>query len=137
MKTLILFLLSVSLAFGQKVEVIQSNGTKVATATTGTGSPVLATSPTLVTPTLGAASATSLTLGSAQTVPNGGTGVASLTAYAPLFGGTGSTAAIQSGTVGTAGQVLTSNGAGALNSLWCLSPSGCLCNGIWKNTIRF
>lgn len=47
-------------------------------------------------------------------VPHGGTGVGTLTAYAPLFGGTTSTDPVQSGTVGTAGQVLTSNGAGAL-----------------------
>jgi len=44
----------------------------------------------------------------------GGTGRSSLTVYAPLFGGTTSTGAVQSGTVGTSGQVLTSNGAGAL-----------------------
>lgn len=48
------------------------------------------------------------------TVADGGTGVSSLTAYAPIFGGTTSTGAVQSGTVGTSGQVLTSNGAGAL-----------------------
>lgn len=47
-------------------------------------------------------------------VSNGGTGDSSLTAYAPLFGGTTSTAPIQSGTVGTTGQVLTSNGTGAI-----------------------
>lgn len=49
------------------------------------------------------------------TVPNGGTGVASTTAYAVICGGTTSTGALQpvSG-VGTAAQVLTSNGAGAL-----------------------
>lgn len=47
-------------------------------------------------------------------VADGGTGVSSLTAYAPVFGGTTSTGAVQSGTVGTAYQVLTSNGAGAL-----------------------
>ncbi|HTJ52619.1 MAG TPA: hypothetical protein VL443_24355 [Cyclobacteriaceae bacterium] len=47
-------------------------------------------------------------------VSNGGQGNASLTAYAPLFGGTTSTAPVQSGTTGTAGQVLTSNGAGSL-----------------------
>lgn len=47
-------------------------------------------------------------------VEHGGTGVASLTAYAPIFGGTTTTGPVQSGTVGTAGQVLTSNGAGAL-----------------------
>lgn len=52
--------------------------------------------------------------GTALPVANGGTGDTSLTAYAPLFGGTTSTGAVQSGTVGTTGQVLTSNGAGAL-----------------------
>lgn len=45
----------------------------------------------------------------------GGTGDASLTAYAVLCGGTTSTGAVQSiAGLGTAGQVLTSNGAGAL-----------------------
>jgi len=52
--------------------------------------------------------------GTAIPVANGGTGNTSLTAYAPLFGGTTSTAPVQSGTTGTAGQVLTSNGAGSL-----------------------
>ncbi len=47
-------------------------------------------------------------------IEQGGTDVKSLTAYAPLFGGTTTTSAIQSGTVGTSGHVLTSNGAGAL-----------------------
>lgn len=47
-------------------------------------------------------------------VAGGGTGVATLTAYAPIFGGTTGTGAVQSGTVGAAGEVLTSNGAGAL-----------------------
>lgn len=52
--------------------------------------------------------------GTALPIANGGTARTSLTAYAPLFGGTTTTGAIQSGTVGTSGQVLTSNGAGAL-----------------------
>jgi len=43
-------------------------------------------------------------------VSKGGTGRTTATAYAPLFGGTTTTGAFQSGTVGTAGQVLTSNG---------------------------
>ena len=48
-------------------------------------------------------------------VAGGGTGVTSLTAYAVLTGGTTSTNPIQSiASVGTTGQVLTSNGAGAL-----------------------
>lgn len=48
-------------------------------------------------------------------VAKGGTGVASNTAYAVLCGGTTGTAAVQSiASVGTSGQALTSNGAGAL-----------------------
>lgn len=48
-------------------------------------------------------------------VAGGGTGVTSNTAYAVLCGGTTSTNPIQSiASVGTSGQVLTSNGAGAL-----------------------
>jgi hypothetical protein len=48
-------------------------------------------------------------------VANGGTGATSATAYAVQCGGTTSTGAYQSvASVGTAGQVLTSNGAGAL-----------------------
>lgn len=59
----------------------------------------------------------SATLGSALGVASGGTGVASNTAYAVLTGGTTSTGAVQSvASVGTSGQVLTSNGAGALPS---------------------
>lgn len=49
------------------------------------------------------------------TVSNGGSGVSSNTAYAVLTGGTTSTNPVQSiASVGTAGQVLTSNGAGSL-----------------------
>ena len=47
-------------------------------------------------------------------VANGGTGVASTTAYGILAGGTTTTGAFQNTGTGTAGQVLTSNGAGAL-----------------------
>ena len=49
-------------------------------------------------------------------VAGGGTGNTSATAYAPLFGGTSSTGAFQSGTAGTAGQVLVSGGASAKGS---------------------
>lgn len=49
------------------------------------------------------------------TVPQGGTGRTTLTAYALLAGGTTTTGNVQSlAGVGTSGQVLTSNGAGAL-----------------------
>jgi hypothetical protein len=61
-------------------------------------------------------------------VANGGTGAVSQTAYAVLAGGTTSTGAYQSiASVGTAGQVLTSNGAGALPSFQAAGggfPSG-------------
>lgn len=57
-------------------------------------------------------------------VQNGGTGMASVTAYAIVAGGTTSTGALQqvSG-LGTAGQVLTSNGAGTLPT-WQSAGSG-------------
>lgn len=56
-----------------------------------------------------------MTLSSALPVDSGGTGATSATAYAVLCGGTSSTGAFQSvASVGTAGQVLTSNGAGTL-----------------------
>ncbi len=48
-------------------------------------------------------------------VTDGGTGLSATTAYAVLCGGTTSTAALQPvASVGTSGQVLTSNGAGVL-----------------------
>lgn len=58
------------------------------------------------------------------TVPEGGTGSASHTAYAVLCGGTSSTAAMQSvAGVGSSGQVLTSNGASNLPTFQA-APSG-------------
>lgn len=39
--------------------------------------------------------------GTDVSVADGGTGVSSLTAYAPIFGGTTGTGSVQSGTVGT------------------------------------
>jgi hypothetical protein len=59
-------------------------GTGVTTST-GTGSVVLSTSPTLVTPALGAASATSLTLSSALAVIYGGTGTTTSAYISKLF----------------------------------------------------
>lgn len=89
--------------------------------TTGTGNLVKATSPTLTTPALGTPSALVLTNATGLPVAGGGTGVATLTAYAPVFGGTTGTGAVQSGTVGTAGQALLSNGAGALPTFQTIS----------------
>ncbi len=56
------------------------------------------------------------------TVPKGGTGDTSFTAYAVITGGTTSTSSLQSvASLGTSGQVLTSNGAGALPSFSTVS----------------
>ena len=61
------------------------------------------------------ASTVTFNLDTPVTVDNGGTGLATATAYAVLCGGTTGTGAFQSiASVGTSGQVLTSNGAGAL-----------------------
>ena len=71
----------------------------------------------------------SLALGTDLPVTEGGTGASSQTAYAVLAGGTTSTGAYQSvASVGTSGQVLMSNGAGALPTFQTIStqafPSG-------------
>lgn len=99
---------------------------------TGTGSAVFATSPTLVTPALGTPSALVLTNATGLPVAGGGTGVATLTAYAPVFGGTTGSGAVQSGTVGTATHVLTSNGPGALPTFQAPAASGSVAtDAIW------
>jgi hypothetical protein len=58
------------------------------------------------------------------TVPQGGTGLGSLTPYSVLCGGTSSTGALQqvSG-LGTSGQLLISNGAGALPTWQGVTPT--------------
>lgn len=59
--------------------------------------------------------ATGVWNGTAVTVPYGGSGLTSATAYAVICGGTTSTGAFQSvASVGSLGQALVSNGAGAL-----------------------
>lgn len=63
-----------------------------------------------------------LNAGSTVTVAQGGTGATSQTAYAVICGGTTSTGAYQSvAGLGTAGQVLTSNGTGALPTFQTLA----------------
>jgi hypothetical protein len=63
--------------------------------------------------------------GATIAVANGGTGDASLTAYALLCGGATTTGAIQSiASVGTSGQVLTSNGASALPTFQAPATAG-------------
>jgi len=72
--------------------------------------------------------------GNALPVTSGGTGVSSNTAYAVLCGGTTSTNPIQSiASVGTAGQVLTSNGAGALPTMQAAFVAGMII--IWSGSV--
>jgi hypothetical protein len=107
--------------------VLLGEGTSAITPTAvGTNGQLLigssAADPGWVTPTAGTglsgtfnATTHSYALSTPVSVANGGTGESSLTAYAVLCGGTTSTGAVQSiASVGTSGQVLTSNGAGAL-----------------------
>lgn len=66
------------------------------------------------------------------TVSNGGTGIATNTAYSVICAGTTSTGALQNVSgVGTAGQVLTSSGAGALPT-WS-NPGGYVFFISWNN----
>ena len=67
-------------------------------------------------------------------VSSGGTGDTSLTAYAVLCGGTTPTGAIQSiASVGGSGQVLTSNGAGALPTFQNVAGTGTVNSGTAGN----
>lgn len=91
----------------------------------GTGKFVGDTSPTLVTPALGTPTSGTLTNCTGLPVAGGGTGLSSVTAYAVLCGGTTSTGPLQSvASVGTAGQVLTSNGPGSLPTYQDASGGG-------------
>ena len=82
---------------------------------TGTGNFVGSNSPTLVTPALGTPASGNLSNCTGLTVSGGGTGIASATAYTLICAGTTTTGAFQHVTsVGTSGQVLTSNGASSL-----------------------
>lgn len=66
-----------------------------------------------------------ITFNTPLTVANGGTGRATATAYAVICGGTTATGAHQSiASVGTSGQVLTSNGAGALPTFQAAAGGG-------------
>lgn len=56
-------------------------------------------------------------------VANGGTGVASLTTYAVLLGGTTATGAVQDAGTGSSGQVLTSQGPG-VKPIWSAAGTG-------------
>lgn len=94
-----------------------ANTTPQGSGVNGNSTTVISNPPTnLVQIQDGTVSANGLVLGTALPVPQGGTGNASLTAYAPLLGGSSPTGALTQATSGmaTAGYVLTSNGSGAL-----------------------
>lgn len=108
------------------------------------------TSPTITTPTIasftnathnhtnaaGGGQLTDAALSAAVTVSKGGTGQTSLTAYALLAGGTTTTGNVQSlAGVGTAGQVLTSNGAGALPTFQAVSSSGAIATSMIPRSV--
>jgi hypothetical protein len=98
---------------------VYNNGTNVVDAVTNLSSLTLGSALPITSGGTGSTSTTYVNLASNVTgtlpVANGGTGATSQTAYAVLAGGTTSTGAYQSiASVGTAGQILTSNGAGAL-----------------------
>lgn len=91
--------------------------------TTGTGNFVGSTSPTLTTPNIGTPSAGTLTNCTGLPVAGGGTGNSTFTAYSVLCAGTTATGAFQNVSgVGTSGQVLVSQGAGAIPA-WA-DPAG-------------
>lgn len=75
--------------------------------------------------------------GTGISVPFGGTGASSFTAYSVLCAGTTSTGAFQNVSgVGTAGQILTSNGAGMLPT-WQASPGSGTVNPGTINQIAY
>lgn len=130
-----------------------ATGSGAVTSITGTANQVIASSPTgavtlslpqsiatsssptftglTLTAFSGAVSASAGVLSAGTlSVANGGSGDTSHTAYAVLTGGTTSTNPVQSiATVGSAGQVLTSNGAGALPSFQNTTGSGTVNSG--------
>lgn len=110
-----------------------SNGSAIVQGTAGTSTTVLHGNASGA-PTYGAVSLTTDVSGTLP-VANGGLGSASFTAYAVICGGTTPTGALQSiASVGTAGQVLTSNGAGALPTFQSFSASLSTKNGVTTRT---
>ncbi len=68
---------------------------------------------------------TSILIGSPASVPNGGTGTTSMTAYAAICGGTTSISALQPiASLGSSGNPLVSNGAAALPTFQGLTFAG-------------
>ena len=73
-------------------------------------------------------------IGNPLPVPSGGTGRATATAYAVICGGATATGALQSiASVGTTGQVLTSNGVGALPTMQASFIAGMII--LWSGSV--
>ena len=88
------------------------------TTSTGTGSVVLSNSPTLVTPTLGAASATSvaMTTGTISTAPSGGTDIVNKTYVDSVVSGNNYHAACEYATTADLGTVTYNNGSSGVGA---------------------
>jgi len=84
--------------------------------------------------TLPNADTTILTTNAAVTVAQGGTGIATTTAYGVILGGTTATGALQNAGAGTSGQILTSNGASANPSFQTNSLDANLIVGVGSAT---
>lgn len=117
MRLLLALVLVAGTAFGQVRQggAVKADGSESGGGGSGTVTSVDASGGTTGLTLTGGPVTTSgtFTLGGTLGVANGGTGKTSVTAYGVLLGGTTSTGAFQSAAVGTSGQVLTSNGAGA------------------------
>jgi len=132
-----------SLALGTDGQVLTSNGAglppsfqNAASSITiegDTGGPLTGDSFTFTGGTTGLTfdgSGTTETLEGVLVVENGGTGDDSFTAYSVICGGTTTTAPLQSvASVGTSGEILTSNGAGALPTFQSAAASSITITG--------
>jgi hypothetical protein len=107
--------MTVSTAANQIILASQTTITADTTATFKGNAPTISGGVTgLTTSTNGSG----IVLGGDLVVANGGTGLTSVTAYAPLCGGTTTTSALQAASTGlsSSGKVLTSNGSSAIPS---------------------
>lgn len=106
-----------TIGYDKLAAMTSANLASIVSDETGSGALVFATSPTLVSPTLGAASATSLSLTNALTVPNGGTGATSLSGIVRGNGASAMTAGSVVLTSDVSGILPVANGGTGLTAL--------------------